>query len=1132
MTLHVRVLGEVEADLDGVRIELPRAKERAVLSSLALHDDRPVSVEQLIATVWDDDPPSTAVRTLRSHISRLRKAIGDQHVVTSDRGYKLVAGDGSIDARIFRDLIEQARTMPPTQARAALGRALGLWRGRPFQDLPDSASAQAEATWFEETRLTAALSLIDLRLDEGEHHGLIGELEMLTSEHPTKETVWARLVMALHRSGRRAEALQVFHRLRTTLAELTGLELGPDLISLERLVLADSPELDLPIPERATASSAVSIHQGQMRFVGRSEPLSRLDRLWRTACSSQSSVVVVTGDSGTGKTALLAEFATRVSSLGAVVAYGIADHDLRVPFLAVTDVVKALDEQERSEPKLSSESPSFLGRRLATTADNSAEGYGPTSELDHSMLLSDADELLDSISRQTPVLIVIDDVQWIDRASAAVVRRWARTTNRRVMIALSSRSSGVDHPGRDLIDDLTIKNSLQTIKLAGLTSDEISELLVHRPELDAADLAARTGGNPYLVHQLAEHGDPASLPIGVTALVGVRLRQVSATTREALEVAAVAGGVIDARVLSEVLDMTVDQIISHLDTAVTAGIIDEDPANLGQYLFDHDLTAETVRASASANRRALLHRRIAAAIATTISDPHDPAVFALADHLDAGMADPADRIEASLAAGQLATRSLAFDDAAEWLESALTLVESMTDPPPDTSARVLLETGRVRGLRQQPGARSLLLRAAELGDVSTLIKSALQLTRFNHARFAEGADGPVVKVIKLAIEACDDQHTHEWALLTSGLAAELMWVSSIDSRTSLANSALAVARQLEDPVLMGQVILRTQLSASTPDNLPRRIVDATSVIDSLETTDSAGSYEAVVAAMIALATSLFESSKVDEAKEMIHRARVLISNGSHTALSWRTTSLEVAIATITGRYSESELLLSRLSDETSGAESSKEMLLGRGWSQVFIDRGDHDVLEGIVSQFRKDTPNVPGWASAMAVMFCELGRTDEAAPLLDQVMSSPQFGDRNLGWLTHRCADAFVARAVENRGAMIALRDLLTPYSGRLCLDVIASIGPVDLALGILDSGLGDYDASLLRLEAAIADCQRIGAPAWEARCHLEQARCLAAMGRVADAHAGANRALDLAHSAGARLVASAAEQLLSAQDH
>jgi len=1136
MTLRVRVLGDVEADLDGIRIDLPRSKERAVLASLALHDGHSVSVDQLITTIWDHDPPPTAVRTLRSHISRLRKAIGDNHIITSGRGYKLDVGDGTTDVRLFRDLIEQSRTMEPSAARPALAGALRLWRGRPFGDLPDSLNAQAEATWLEEMRLTAELSLIDIRLSQGEHRDLVGELERLAGEHPTKEPVWARLVLALHRSGRRAEALQALQRLRSALGELTGLEPGPEIVSLEQSLLKDSPELDLrpPVsgPGSAMGNDALSPGSARPLFVGRNEPLNQLGRLWRTACSGQGSLVAVVGDPGTGKTALMAEFAARVSSSGAAVAYGVADHDLRIPFLAVSDVVRGLDEHVSSDPTLSVLTRTSLVHRLTAAPDNPTEPQGATAELDRSMLLSDADELLDTISEHTPVLVVVDDVQWIDRASAAVVRRWARAIDRRVMLALCSRSRDVDEPGSDLLDDLTIKNALQTITLAGLSTEDISELLSGRPELDPTDLAARTGGNPYLVHQLADHGDPAGLPDGVTALVGARLRQVPASTRAALEVAAVAGGVIDARVISGVLDTTVDEVVTRLDPAVAAGIIDEDPDSLGQYLFDHDLTAETVRAGVSANRQALLHRRIAAAIADIVCDPNDPLVFAWADHLDAGMADPAERVEASLAAGRLAMRSLAFDDAADWLESALELTESMAAPTPSTLAEVLLEAGRVRGLRQQPGTRSMLLKAAALGDSAVSIGAALQLTRFNHARFTAEADHRVVEVIKRAIEACSDRESSEWALLTSGLAAELMWVSSVETRTNLADSALEVARRLEDPVVMGQVILRSQLSASTPDNLDQRVADASSVIDSLASADSPGSYEALVAVMIALATALFESSKVNDAADLLDRARDLTSQASHTALSWRITSLEVAIATFRGRYNESERLLAQLSDQTRGTGGSKDMLVARGWSQVFIDRGDHEILQGIISQFHTETPDVPGWSSAMAVVLCELGRHDEASPLLDQVMSSPQFNDRNLGWLTHRCADAFVAREVGDNSAVVALRDLLIPYSGRLCLDIIASIGPVDLALGVLESALDDHESALLRFDAAIANCRRNGAPGWEARCLAERAGCLVKMGRGGEAEADATLALGLARDVGARHVASVAELMLKRRGH
>jgi len=844
--------------------------------------------------------------------------------------------------------------------------------------------------------------------------------------------------------------------------------------------------------------------------------------------------VVVLGDPGAGKTALMAEFAARVASSGAIVAYGVSDHDLRVPFLAASDVVRDLAEQVGASPDLVATTVGPLARRIAEAPrydpKTVADTDGSAAELDQSRLLVEADELLQTLSVHKPVLIVVDDVQWIDRASAALVRRWTRSTDRRVMIALCCRHKGVDDPGRELMEDLTIRGTPSTIAVEGLSTAEVSELLADRPDLDPVDLAARTGGNPYLVHQLADHGDPASLPDGVTALVRARLRLVPPHTREALEVAAVAGGVIDARVIADVLNAQTDEVVTWLDPAVEAGILDEDPHNLGQYLFDHDLTAEAVTAEVSINRLALLHRRIAAGMKSIVVGSADPLIFAVADHLDSGMADIGQRAEASLAAGRLATRSLAFDDAADWLESALGLSATATDMSDSTRSVILLEAGRIRGLRRQPGARQLLLNAAESEDSSTLVDAALQLTRFNHARFTAEADREVIAVIQRAIDACADRNSPQWALLTAGLAAELIWVTGIETRLELATAALEVARDSGDKVLLGQVILRTQISASSPDNLQQRMSDARSVIDGLDATDTPGSYEALVAAQVALASALFEGGKVDDAAVVLEQSRALTTGASHTALSWRITSLDTAIATFRGEYSRSEQLLAQLAKETAGTGGSKDMLLARGWSQIFIDRGDHEILEGLVSQVSSDTPSVPGWGSALAVVLCELDRRDEAAPLLEGILSSHGFRDHNLGWLTHRCADAFVARELGDRAAMSVLSELLEPYAGRLCLDIIASVGPVDFTLGFLDAALGKRQQALIRFESAVAICHRNHAPVWEARCLIELAQCHLEMGRSIDASANAELALTLASGVGSRHLALAAEQLLHDQ--
>jgi len=1125
--MRIRILGDVTVEQSGSPIHLSRSMERSVLAVLALRANRVVRIDELILMLWDDNPPASALRTLRSHVSRLRRSLGETKIVTVAGGYMLEVEQEHVDVLRFEDLVNRAAGLPPDSARAHLIEALELWQGRPFGDLPDSHRAQAEATRLEEIRSGAEMELIDIRLEAGEHQALIGQLEVLTSQHPEREPLWQRLVLALHR----ADALRALQRLRTVLASRTGLEPGPDLVELERLVLADSPELDLAgLPDHTNREPHHDAPINRL-FVGRDNALRQLDREWAKALCGASGVVAVRGDAGSGKTTLLAEFVGRCGP-DALIAYGIADRDLRAPFLAVSDAVRELvsqitagDHGEDNDHRIHSFDTIFsVGESQAHLDERPS---GSSAELDQARLLAEADELVDRLSGQQPVLILLDDVQWIDRASAALVRRWARRQDRRLLVVLSCRRQEIDEPAERLIDDLTIAGPLTTVQLDGLTADDVALLLSDRPELDAVDLTRRTGGNPYLIHQLADSDDPASLPDGVTALVRARLRSFSPVTRQALETAAVAGGTIDVRVLAPVLNMATDEVILRLEPAVRAGLIDEDPDELGQYLFDHDLTAEALRSDISHNRSLLLHRQIAETMAENLHGPSDPMIFAVADHLRHGKADAAMQLDAFLAAGRLARRSLAFDDAGEWLEAALDLADIATEMSSDTQTELLLEVGRVRGIRRVSGARRLLLRAAESASEPKLVEVAIELTRFNHARSVSLADRQVLDVINSALATCGPDRIREKALLTASLAAELIWVVGVERRCELAEQSLEWARAFDDPVLMGQVILRTQLSASCPDNLQQRITDATEAVRQLEESDAPGRFEAIIASLIALATAKFEGGEVTEAASILARAQGMNLDVSHTAMSWRLTSLEIAIEIFRANYTRAEELLSGIAVNDTGTGSPHGLLVARGWSQVFIDRGDHGTLETVIERMTETAPELPGWGSAQAVVLCELGRHDEATHLLAATMSSPLFEERNLGWLTHRVADSMVARDLGDRHAMERLRSMLEPYSGRICIDIIASAGPVDLALGVLDGGLDNHTSALRYLEAAISCSALNRAPAWEARCELEMARILESIDRSVDAADAARRALRLSSEVGSRHVALAAENFL-----
>jgi DNA-binding SARP family transcriptional activator len=211
--------------------------------------NRVVSRDDLIDELWDDEAPEGARNALQYHVSRLRKALAPNDVLhTRDPGYMIRVSDGELDLLEFERLRDSARAAPPEEAAQLLRRALGLWRGSP----------QAEIAHLDELRTTALEQRIDADLELGRHAELVAELEQLVREQPLRERPRAQLMLALYRSDRQAEALEVYRQTRQTLTDELGIEPTPSLQELERAILRHDPEL-LPDVAVALAQSAVMI---------------------------------------------------------------------------------------------------------------------------------------------------------------------------------------------------------------------------------------------------------------------------------------------------------------------------------------------------------------------------------------------------------------------------------------------------------------------------------------------------------------------------------------------------------------------------------------------------------------------------------------------------------------------------------------------------------------------------------------------------------------------------------------------------------------------------------------------------------------------------------------------------------
>jgi WD40 repeat protein/DNA-binding SARP family transcriptional activator len=491
--MRFRVLGPLEVEADDGPVVLGGPKERLLLALLLMRPNRVVAVEALIQGLWGERPPPTAAKTLQSHVMRLRHALEPGRargaaggvLVTREPGYLLRIAPGALDASRFEELTAQARRAladDATDAAALLREALGLWRGQAFEEFLDSDLAVAEADRLAELRLIAVEDRIEADLRLGRHRELVAELEGLVREQPLRERLWAQLLLGLYRSGRQADALLAYQRARSVLVEELGIDPGAELRRLHAAVLAQDPELDLPLVVEAAAARELpeALQPVGPAFVGRAAELAWLRAAWTQATHGRGGVVFVTGGPGMGKTRLAAQIAQEVHDQGGWVLYrrcAPAAHDPLQPFeQAVADVATSLQDVPALE-----RSPTAFGEELAGLLGGRS---------DAAVLL-----VLDDLHLARPPML---------EALAAVV---AAADGRRLLVLGVYRDEAATPALAALVERLEPGGASRR-RLGPFDQDEAAQVLglyqsQQAARAEASAVLEATGGMPLLVHQAA-----------------------------------------------------------------------------------------------------------------------------------------------------------------------------------------------------------------------------------------------------------------------------------------------------------------------------------------------------------------------------------------------------------------------------------------------------------------------------------------------------------------------------------------------------------------------------------------------------------------------------------------------------
>jgi predicted ATPase/DNA-binding SARP family transcriptional activator len=301
--LEIRLLGPFEVLVGGTLADVGGSKRQALLAMLALGHGGTVNVDALVDGLWGEQLPAAPRNALHHHVARLRAALGAQSIVGSSDGYALK--DACVDAVRFEELLAETRGAlrdgDVPAAADAVASALALWRGPALQGLPRTAWFSDEARRLDALRVDALEEQFEAALALGEHRELTAPLRSALADDPFRERLWGQLMVALYRSGRQADALEVFQEARRVLADELGLEPGLELRRLQEAILAHDPAIAaVPVDRRRRGN----LPAPSRSFVGREDELAQVAGLLH-----EHRLVTLAGPPGVGKSRLAVETA-------------------------------------------------------------------------------------------------------------------------------------------------------------------------------------------------------------------------------------------------------------------------------------------------------------------------------------------------------------------------------------------------------------------------------------------------------------------------------------------------------------------------------------------------------------------------------------------------------------------------------------------------------------------------------------------------------------------------------------------------------------------------------------------------------------------------------------------------------
>lgn len=864
-------------------------------------------------------------------------------------------------------------------------------------------------------------------------------------------------------------------------------------------------------------------------FVGRAAELEALRSLMPKAEGEGRRVVLVGGEPGSGKSRLVREFATTAADDGALVLYGACDAVVRTPYgpfvEALDHLARVLDPDELSAALGTTGGElTRLLPELAVRVPDLPPPVKADPDTERHRLHTAVNDLLTSVGRPRPVLLVLEDGHWADAPTLLLLRHLARAAgSARVLLLCTFRDTQADVPAMlsETLADLRRSDDVVRLRLSGFSGDEVTEFLRRAaggdlgtgpPEL-ARVIGNLTEGNAFLVCELwralvetqfVEIADAKirltrpvtdlGTPDSVREVVSQRLSRLAPGTTELLELAATAGAEFELDTVRRAAGLGEPELLAALDEAGSSGMIEELSSRTLAYRFTHELVRRALYDRPSGLRRAELHLRIAEALESAEARS-GRALADLAYHFAAAapFGGGARGVEYNVRAGRAAVAALAFDEAADRLQTALELgIKKLPE-----RAEVLLELGTARhragkALEALEAFRAAADISRELQNGDLLAQAAIG---YEEACWRPGIVDPrAVELLEEAVTALGDASSELRVGVLGGLGRALDFRGDHERGAIVRTSAITMARRLDDRAGLATVLMRAYWSRGTSslEEIVAMLTEAIALGEELGDTEiraEATSWR--VPAFVALAD-------IDAARAEV---AVLLEMAEQTAQPFMLHVAEhygSAIALSDGKIEAAEAIAQR-------SHEWSRLLTGRDASGVYgiqmfsvrREQGRLPELAPVIRILARNEERAGPWLPGLVSVLVELGMEAEARRELSRVASDGLDRYRESLWLASLTylTDAAAALGDETTAALVYPE--LEPLAGANVMigHLVTYYGAADRYLGMLASTLGEWERAELHFERALELNRRMGAQTWLAHTAYEYARMLLARG-------------------------------------